>query len=311
MKKLFLTLFMGLFCSVAFTQNSMSIHPSVSNEGFAESTCKYIENKLKAVISSNENWNVSDWSRLVLAVKINPTRQDVTPTAPVKISVEFDVFFSVGDITDNHIFRTEKITMSGIGASEEQAYTAAFKTFSAKNPTINKMLDETRSLVENYYKTHCQQIVQRANMLVNTNSYDEAIFLLTSIPDVCTDCYGKCIDLVSSVYKQKIDYEGNQLLKNARAEWMKGQDKEAASRVAEIVKEIDPNSSAYSDARKLQNTIAGKLNADDKLAWELSEKQMQARHETTLSVIDAARAIGVAWFQNRTHSVINVIRSWF
>ena len=90
---------------------------------------------------------------------------------------------------------------------------------------------------------------------VQTNNYDEAIYLLTSIPEVCTDCYEKCMKLTQTVYKQKIDYEGSQLLKQARIEWMNGQDREAANRVADVMNGISPNSSAYKIIFKTDKTV--------------------------------------------------------
>lgn len=312
MKKiLFICLLIGN-CVYGFSQNPITIRPVVCNENISESTSQYIENKLKTIISSNPNWESSDWSRLVLAIDIHPTRQDVTPTAPVKVSMEFDVFFSIGDLTDNHIFKSAKITLSGIGSSEERAYTMAFKSFKEDNSTINNLLNETKPIVEAYYSTHCKQIIQKANTLKSTNQYDEAIYLLTSIPENCTECFEKCMKLTSTIFKHKIDFEGNRLLKQARVEWMNGQDREAANRVAEVTRGIDPNSSAYPEVKKLQNVITNKLNADEKKEWKLKIKQMEAQHETTLSVIDAAKAIGVAWLQSRPQTITKtIIRAWF
>ena len=312
MKRLLFTLLLTLLCILSFAQEPMGIRPLVSNEGLSGNTIQYIESKLKNIISVNENWEATDWSRLVLAVKIHPTRQDVTPTAPVKVNMEFDVFISIGDVTDNHIFKTAKITLGGIGSSEEQAYVAAIKTLLPNNGSITNLLNETRPIAESYYKNHCSQIIQKASALAKTNNYDEAIYLLTSIPEICKECHEKCMKLAQTAYKQKIDYEGLQLLKQARTEWMAGQDKEAAGRVAEIMKGIDPNSSAYFEVKKLQNTITNKLNEDDRREWELKVKQMHAKHETTLSIIEAAKNIGIAWLQSRPQNVTKtIIRAWF
>ena len=306
------TLLLALSCSYMFAQKPMAIRPLVSNEGFSEVTNQYIESKLKSIISDNQNWEASDGSRIILAVKIHPTRQDITPTAPVKVSMEFDVCMSVGDITENHTFKTAKITISGIGASEERAYMAAFKSLAPNNPTINNLLNETRPIVETYYNSHCKQIVQKANTLKSTGNYDEAIYFLTSVPEICTDCFEKCMKLTETVYKQKIDFEGSQLLKQARIEWMNGQDREAANRVATVMSGINPNSSAYPEVKKLQNVITNKLNADERKEWELKVKQMEAQHETTLGIIEAAKAIGVAWIQNRPQTITRtIIRAWF
>lgn len=312
MKRLLLNILIGVFCGMAYAQQPMTIRPIVSNDGFEKSTCQYIESRIQSIVSANENWETSDFSRLVLAIKIHPTRQDVTPTAPTRVSMELEVFFSVGDITDNHVFRTAQITLNGIGISEEQAYMSAFKTLAPNNATINNLLDATRVAVESHYTTHCQQIIQRANNLKETENYDEAIYLLTSIPDVCTDCYGECIKLATAVYRQRIDNQGKELLKKARLEWMDGQDRDAASRAAEIMSAIDPNSSVYPEVKKLQNSITNKLNADDRREWELQVKQLQARHETTRSLIDAVKSLGVAWLQSRPQTVNNtIIKGWF
>ena len=118
--------------------------------------------------------------------------------------------------------------------------------------------------------------------------------------------------LTQTIYRQKIDYEGSLLLKQARIEWMNGQDREAANRVADVMNGISPNSSVYAEVKKLQNTITNKLTADERREWDMKVKQMQARHETNLGIIEAAKAIGVAWFQSRPQSVTKtIIRAWF
>ena len=312
MKKLLSTLLLTVSTVFVFAQVPMGIRPMVSNEELSDATSQYIESVLKNIISSNDNWESTDWSRIVLAIKLHPTRQDVTPTAPVKVSMDFDVFISIGDITSNHTFKTTKLSLNGIGSSEDRAYVAAIKTIKADNPTITSLLNETRPIVESYYKSHCSQMIMKANTLAKTNNYDEAIYLLTSIPDVCTVCYEKCMKLTQTVYKQKIDYEGSQLLKQARIEWMNGQDREAANRTADVMNGISPSSSAYPEVKKLQNIITNKLTADERREWDMKVKQMQARHETNLSIIEAAKAIGLAWLQSRPQNITKtIIRSWF
>ena len=40
----------------------------------------------------------------------------------------------------------------------------------------------------NYYNTRCDLIIKKARLLESQNQFDETIYMLSAVPDACTDC---------------------------------------------------------------------------------------------------------------------------
>ena len=312
MKRLsILFLFIGIVL-VSFAQNtgSVSIHATVVDDAIPAEAAKNILTKMQRMLTScNIIDNGAD--RFVLTVRVNITSKDVAPTTPARISEKMEITFLVGDIVDNKLYESFTMESSGIGITEAKAFISAFQRINVNNQEIKAMLERARAKIVDYYVNHCDDILEKANTLSSQQKYDEAMFYLMGIPDVCSDCYKRCHSIAASIYDQKLTADGKVLLNKARNEWLAGQDYAAANRVADILVQINPQSSVYAEAMKLQNNISAKLQADEQCAWQLKMKKVEEGQKTARSVIDCVRSIGVAWASHQPTSVVkNIISRW-
>ena len=312
MKRLsILFLFIGIVL-VSFAQNtgSVSIHATVVDDAIPAEAAKNILTKMQRMLTScNIIDNGAD--RFVLTVRVNITSKDVAPTTPARISEKMEITFLVGDIVDNKLYESFTMESSGIGITEAKAFISAFQRINVNNQEIKAMLERARAKIVDYYVNHCDDILEKANTLSSQQKYDEAMFYLMGIPDVCSDCYKRCHSIAASIYDQKLTADGKVLLNKARNEWLAGQDYAAANRVADILVQINPQSSVYAEAMKLQNSISAKLQADEQRAWQLKMKKVEEGQKTARSVIDCVRSIGVAWASHQPTSVVkNIISRW-
>ena len=312
MKRLsILFLFIGIVL-VSFAQNtgSVSIHATVVDDAIPAEAAKNILTKMQRMLTScNIIDNGAD--RFVLTARVNITSKDIAPTTPPRISEKMEITFLVGDIVDNKLYESFTIESSGIGITEAKAFISAFQRINVNNQEIKAMLERAQAKIVDYYVNHCDDILAKANTLSNQQKYDEAMFYLMSIPDVCSNCYTRCQTTAANIYKKKLTAEGEVLLNKARNEWLSGMDATSANRAADIMAQIDPQSSVYPEVRKLQNTISAKLQADAQRAWQLKMKSIEEGHKTARSVIDCVKSIGVAWASHQPTSVVKkIITRW-
>lgn len=302
----------GVLISITSYAQTISINALVIDEKIPEEAARNLETKLQSALIQNGYADNGYTERFVLTAKVDITQKDITPTTPTRISEKMDITLMVGDVVENKLFATLTLQAAGIGINENKAFINAFRNIKGDNPKIQKMLNEAKTKIVDYYTNQCPEIMRRADGLIGNRSYDEAIFLLSSVPDVCSDCFSKCQGRLGPIYKQKIDYEAVLLLEKAKNVWASNQNTYGANEVADIISQINPNASNYPKVISLRNTISSKLQADAKREWDFRMKQYEDDQKYKCSLVDAAKAIGVAWGQNQPQTVYRtVIHTWW
>ena len=297
--------------SFCYSQN-IGICAQVVDEKIPEEAARQLETKLQNALTSNDFVNNGYVERYVLTAKVDITQKDITPTTPARISEKMDITLMVGDVLDNRVLSSVTLQSSGIGINENKAFISAFRNIKGDNPNIRQMLNDARAKILDYYTNHCSDIIQRSKTLISTQAYDEAIFLLSSVPNVCDDCFQQCQQQAGAAYQQKIDSEAIVLLEKAKNVWATNQNEQGANEVADIICKINPKFTNYNQVVSLRNTVEAKLQADAKREWSFKMKQYEDNQAFKRSLVDAAKAIGVAWGQNQPRTVYKkVIRYWW
>ena len=311
MKHTLLIIIGVLFAGICHAQN-ISIMAQVVDEKIPDEAARQLETKLQSVLTANGYADKGYTERFVLTAKVDITQKDVTPTTPARISEKMDITLMVGDVVENKLFTSVTIQASGIGTNENKAFISAFRNIKGENPKIQQMLNDAKTKIMDYYTNHCPEIIQRAQGLVATQSYDEAIAMLVSVPNVCNDCFTQCQQQAGQVYQQKIDAEATALLEKARNVWATNSNTTGANEVADIISQINPKSDNYASVVSLRNTVSAKLQADARRSWDLKMKQYEDNQQFKRSLVDAAKAIGVAWGQHQPTTIYkSIIRHWW
>ena len=133
------------------------------------------------------------------------------------------------------------------------------------------------------------------------NKFDEAIFKLTSVPDVCTDCWEKAMDAVAPIFKQKIDFECKEKINLANNVWNAGQSWDAAQKAGAVLSTIDPNSSCVDDIKPLATKIEKRIKEVDGREWDFF---YDYNIGLTRDMIKAYRDIGVAWGEGQPQTIV-------
>lgn len=311
MKQTIFTIISILITSVCYSQN-ISINALVVDEKIPDEAARQLETKLQTALTANGYADNGYTERFVLTAKVDITQKDVTPTTPARISEKMDITLMVGDVVENKVYASVTFQSAGIGTNENKAFINAFRMIKGDNPKIQQMLADAKTKIIDYYTNNCPEIMQKAKGMVAKQAYDEAIFMLTSVPNIYHDCFIQCQQQAGQIYQQKIDAEAISLLEKAKAAWAANQNEQGANEVVDVISKINPKSANYAQVISLRNTVSAKLQADAKREWDFKMKQYRDNQAYQRSLVDAAKAIGVAWGRNQPRTIYRtVVRYWW
>lgn len=305
--------------SVAFSQNSLASADDAariaitayvdSDLGFNHEVGKQLRNKMNAILTK-QGLAGSKNQRFIITANADVLSEDVVVTTKEMYQYQLEVHFIIGDGIDGIKFATASQTVQGLGETKAAAYLQAIRKIKLSDPAFQNMVNEAKTKIIEYYNSKCDFIISEAKTLADKQDYDGAIYKLMSVPDVCKDCYDKCMKSVASIYQAKIDEEGARLLAEARAIWAAGQNADTGEQAGAILSQINPSSKSYAGATLLSEEIAKRIKEIDQREWDFALKQQQDEVDIQKSNIKAMRDIGVAFGENQQPITYN-IRTWW
>jgi hypothetical protein len=224
----------------------------VETEDFSGSAKENLQRKLDRMVLK-ESLGSSFDDRFGLILKPVIYTKEKTSTVPPKY------FYDIG-IDIYAIDYQEKIQLSiftfeglqGINANQERAIIAALKDFNTSR-RFSEFITEVKDKIVKYYNDRCDFILKEAQTLSSNDQYDEAILKLSSIPEVCKECFDKSRDQMTEVYKSKLNRECQTLVSEAKSLISQENYKEAASVLKGVLPGIDCHQEAVSLIEKIEN----------------------------------------------------------
>lgn len=229
--------------------------------------------KLNQITSNNGMGGSQANPRFIITANVNVGTKDIIAGPPQMIAQNLDVTLFIGDAVTNTIFSNATLSLKGVGTNENKALIEAFKTINPRNKEVLAFIEEGKTKIINYYSTNCDFIIKDAQTFVKQEKYDEAIYQLSLVPDVCKDCYFKCLDTLTHIYQMKIDADCRVKLNEAKVTWSASQTPEGAERSGDILSTINLMATCQTEVDALIKTIDAKLKADEKARWEFKMKQ--------------------------------------
>ncbi|MDA9986437.1 hypothetical protein N9E11_00240 [Crocinitomicaceae bacterium] len=272
---------------------------------------KALKGRLERIITKNGIGGSSYDNRFVLTAKVVELSKDKVPTTPPVYNYQLEVTLLVGDAVEGTLFASHVIEVKGAGNTYNSAYMKAVKRIKDRNPEYQEFLDEAKNKIIEYYNSKCDFYLKEAESLTSQDQFEAAIATLTSIPEVCKECYDKAMDAVGPVYKKQIDKACKGLMLEANNAWSAGQDVAAAENASASLGKIDPNSACYNDAQNLAGTIAKRIKELDQREWDFKLKEQQDEVDIRKADIKAARDIGVAYGENQPQSIEYNVVGWY
>ena len=272
-----------------------------------------LQNKLTNIITKN-GLGSAVGQRFIITANCNLLTKDITSTTPPMHAYTVEVTLYVGDGIEGTLFATYSTTCKGVGETPDKAYLAALKNIKTNTPEIADFLEEGKTRIIEYYNSQCDFFITDARSQAAMENYDEALYMLLSIPNVCKDCYMRAQAEIPGMYKNKIDKECASYLTQARSAWMArgsaNEARDAAIEASMLLSEINPNAECYDEALSFMKQIGKKMEEIDNREWEFVKRMEDHRHKEALSSINAAKEIEMAWAKNQPKTIYN-IRTWW
>lgn len=234
---------------------------------------KALETKLNQITTNNGMGGSSVNPRFIITAVLNVGTKDIIPGPPQIIAQNIDVTLFVGDAITNTVFSNMVISIKGVGTNENKSLIDAIKNINPKNKDITAFLEEGKNKIISYYSTQCDFIIKDAETLAKQQKFDEAIFKLTLVPEVCKDCFFKCLDKLTTIYQQKIDADCKSKFNEAKTTWTANQTPTGAEKAGDILSAINPEATCQSEITLFIKNIDAKLKADEKARWQFKMKQ--------------------------------------
>lgn len=285
---------------------SLAAYVPAQVEGIPASAKKMLLNRLTQIITKNGISNNVYNSRFVLAPNIDVVSKDITPTAPPKTALNLNVTLYIGDGISGTLFASQSIELKGVGTNENKAYIAAIKRLSPKNADVLAFVETGKEKIIEYYNNNCSNIIKQASALEAQNQFEEALILLTNVPEAST-CFNKVKAKIGALYKKAIDRDCKQKLAEASAIWAANQDIDAANEAGAILSTVEPQGSCYGQVKSLYAKIAARVKDLSDRDWKYQLKVLDLKK----SAIKAARDVGVAYGKNQPKSVTYNVRGWY
>ena len=316
MKKCIILVIACLMASITFAQEqtqtmddaarialSAYMDPSSSIPNNAKKTLK---DRMQKIITKNGMGSAKN-TRFIMTANVRELNLEKSETAPVIYIYDLEVNLYIGDGIDGTLFSSCSLEVKAAGDSKDKAYMAALKKIKASDPQYQTFINEGKKKIVDYYTAKCDFIITKAQAKAKNQDFDAAIAELMQVPDVCKECYDKCMAAAQPIYQEKINQEGAKLLAEARGVWSAGQDVAAAEAAAAILAQVNPQSSAFAGAESLNAEMAKRVKELDQREWDFMLKQQQDEVDLEKASIKAIRDIGVAYGENQQPTTYNVV----
>jgi len=310
---IFIALLMTGFLSYMIAQSDANVSLCVympKNSEIPEAALQFLENQLENIATENETADMVICDRFILTAKVDVLQKDIVAGPPQRISQTLSITLQVGDAVDNKLFASTSLTAVGIGTNLTKAYMEAFKQIRKNDKQVANFLEQAKGKIVQYYQQHCESIYAEVQGLAKRQQYDEAIYRLACVPDIGTDCYARCQNAMVQIWQAKINTDGRQLLKFARAAWAQSQDEVGAEEAANYLRQISPAADCQGEVSRLISDITAKIKRDEDRAWQFQLRQyndrVQQEREATRNEqelrrmgIQAAKDVAIAFAQNQ------------
>lgn len=250
--------------------------------------------KLSQITTTNGMGGSQVNPRFIITASVNVGTKDIIAGPPQLIAQNLDITLFVGDALSNTKFASTTLSVKGVGTNENKAFIDAFKSLNPKNKDITSFLDEGKNKIMAYYASQCEFICTQATALATQYKFDEAIFILMTVPEVCSTCYTQTRALANTIFQQKARAECAEKLKQAKVVWATEPNETGALKASEILQSIIPSDECRQSMLKLATEIKAKLKADQQKAFELAQQELTKRYSLEENRVKAQKEIALA-----------------
>jgi len=261
MKKFIAIIVLILFSSSIYAQNALGKSDDIArivlntyipeDANIKPAAQKLFESKLNSIVAANGMGGSGASQRFLISGQVNELSKNIVVGPPDQIVLELEINLIIGDGLEGTIFATESITIKSIGDNETKAYIDALKKIKTSDKNIQAFVEKGKTKIIEYYNSKCDFILKQASALSDQKSYDNALYVLSEVPEVCKTCYDGAMDLSVKIYKAKAENECQLNITKAKAFIAQDNWDEAANSVSNYT----PDMSCYPEIKGILQSI--------------------------------------------------------
>ncbi len=254
---------------------------------------KNMENKISQMITASGMGSI-DNSRFAIIPRIIVTDSRVQSSAPPMMVMNADITFFMGDVSTGKVFGSLTKSIVGVGETETRAYVSLISNIKPRDQELMQFMEQGKKKIINYYNENADILINKAMQLASISNYDGALAILGEIPEDCVEAFTKASGPMMSIYKSKIDYEGEILYREAYNLWNATLDYDGALDASGILAQISPYSSAAPKADALAESIGRRVREIDNREWDFKFQKLQNNLELQKAILQLATEVARA-----------------
>ena len=205
MKRLLLMIGVGVASVFAAqAQNNMgkaddfariALAPVIDDNTIPANARTMLENKIRQICTLNGLAGEGSNPMFSIRATVDVLSKELTPTAPPMHALNLTVNMFIVDNSTGNVFSQTSIDVKGAGQNESKAYAQAIKGLDPKRGQFKAFVEQGKNKIIEFYNSQCDMVLSRANALKEQGRDGDASALLYSVPEVCKECYDRCMEL--------------------------------------------------------------------------------------------------------------------
>lgn len=258
MKKLQFIFFLigGILCAQA--QNTINFQAMPPTEGdMSAEVAQALKLKVEQILTRNSAAATSMYNAFVVEPQLNLLDEMSTEGLVRNIHVvKAELTLLAKNALDGSMYGSIVVPISGSGKdSKDQTLRSLIANIKVTDTQYTRFIRNARQKIMDHYTQNCGTIMQKAQVMINTGKYEEAVAYLGCVPET-TPCYEQAAETLiqASELAKTIDCEG-QLLIARNCYIIKDYDK-----ALDILAKIPTNSGCNDAARAMTDSIEKYIN---------------------------------------------------
>lgn len=213
---------------------------------------------------------------LYLVGELIPISEETVETGMRKIKVKnFEFSLRLEQPQLNLQFGQTVIPLKGSGFDSTKAAMDAIRNLNPSSPGLQDFISDAAQKAHEYYSTHIEAIIDKANMLGKSGQYDEAIALLWACPN-STAIHHQVYQALEKIYSAKQNYECSMIMKQAESAYaLKKYDE-----MKYLLDSIDSDSPCAAAASALAQKAGIEIRNDERESLAREERERERAYAT-------------------------------
>lgn len=270
---LLLFLLGGIFCTKA--QSTINFQAMSPSEGdMSAEVSEALKLKVEQILTRNGAAATSMYNAFVVEPQLNLLDEMSTEGLIRNVHlIKAELTLIAKNTLDGSMYGSIVVPISGSGkGSKDQTLRSLISNIRTTDTQYSRFIRNARQKIMDHYTQNCGTIMQKAQVMINTGKYNDAVSYLSCVPET-TPCYEQAAEALiqASGLAKTMDCEAQMLI--ARNYYIR----KDYDKALDILSKIPMNSDCNNEARALTDSIDKYMNIppDTVVVEKIVEKEVE------------------------------------